>query len=198
VEPVGESRRNADVFGELLQRLELDADGDPAASSRKCSTCSSQLPEPAGGRCAIRRRHAALRRPADSVRGRVPAHADQKVDLCPDALDARTPAGLYGYQPDPATAEFPLTLISPASERSITPRSPSCRARGEAADAPRRRGGARPADGDAVRVFNALGEVRCNVQVGAWIRPGSSACRRVCGGSTPPTASRPRAGAGHA
>ena len=29
------------------------------------------------------------------------------------------------------------------------------------------------ADGDAVRVFNALGEVRCNLQVGAWIRPGS-------------------------
>ena len=28
-------------------------------------------------------------------------------------------------------------------------------------------------DGDAVRVFNALGEVRCNVQVGAWIRPGT-------------------------
>ena len=27
-------------------------------------------------------------------------------------------------------------------------------------------------DGDAVRIFNALGEVRCNVQVGAWIRPG--------------------------
>jgi len=23
-----------------------------------------------------------------------------------------------------------------------------------------------------VRIFNALGEVRCNVQVGAWIRPG--------------------------
>jgi anaerobic selenocysteine-containing dehydrogenase len=28
-------------------------------------------------------------------------------------------------------------------------------------------------DGDAVRVFNALGEVRCNVQVGSWIRPGT-------------------------
>ena len=29
------------------------------------------------------------------------------------------------------------------------------------------------ADGDAVRIFNALGEVRCNVQVGPWIRPGT-------------------------
>jgi anaerobic selenocysteine-containing dehydrogenase len=28
-------------------------------------------------------------------------------------------------------------------------------------------------DGDAVRVFNALGEVRCKVQVGTWTRPGT-------------------------
>ena len=30
------------------------------------------------------------------------------------------------------------------------------------------------ADGTAVRVFNALGEVRCNIQVGAWVRPGTA------------------------
>jgi anaerobic selenocysteine-containing dehydrogenase len=29
------------------------------------------------------------------------------------------------------------------------------------------------ADGDAVRVFNALGEVRCNVVVGPWIARGT-------------------------
>ena len=28
-------------------------------------------------------------------------------------------------------------------------------------------------DGDAVRVFNDLGEVRCNLQVGGWIRTGT-------------------------
>ena len=28
-------------------------------------------------------------------------------------------------------------------------------------------------DGNAVRIFNALGEVRCNVQVGGWIRSGT-------------------------
>ena len=28
-------------------------------------------------------------------------------------------------------------------------------------------------EGDAIRMFNALGEVRCNVTVGAWIRPGT-------------------------
>jgi anaerobic selenocysteine-containing dehydrogenase len=28
-------------------------------------------------------------------------------------------------------------------------------------------------DGHAVRMFNELGEVRCPVQIGAWIRPGT-------------------------
>ena len=49
-----------------------------------------------------------------------PRTADRKVDLFPEHLDAQSPAGLYGYQPDPATTEFPLALISPASERTIT------------------------------------------------------------------------------
>jgi len=29
------------------------------------------------------------------------------------------------------------------------------------------------AEGDAVRIFNELGEVRCNLQIGVWIRPGT-------------------------
>ena len=29
------------------------------------------------------------------------------------------------------------------------------------------------ADGDPVRIFNDLGEVRCTLQVGAWIRTGT-------------------------
>jgi anaerobic selenocysteine-containing dehydrogenase len=28
-------------------------------------------------------------------------------------------------------------------------------------------------EGDAIRIFNDLGEVRCNVTVGTWIRPGT-------------------------
>jgi anaerobic selenocysteine-containing dehydrogenase len=28
-------------------------------------------------------------------------------------------------------------------------------------------------DGDAVRIFSPLGEVRCNLQVGPWMRPGT-------------------------
>jgi anaerobic selenocysteine-containing dehydrogenase len=81
---------------------------------------------------------------------------------------------LYGYQPDPATMEFPLALISPASERTISstlselPR-PEVRLLMHPDDASARG----LSDGDDVRIFNALGEVRCGLQVGTWVRPGT-------------------------
>jgi anaerobic selenocysteine-containing dehydrogenase len=103
-----------------------------------------------------------------------PLTADGRVDLFPEALDASAPAGLYTYQPDPATNAFPLVLISPASERTISstlgelPR-PEARLLMHPDDATRRA----LEDGDPVRIYNERGEVRCNLQVGAWIRPGT-------------------------
>ena len=177
IEPVGEARSNADVFGELLRLLgRRTKTATRAASSRRCSTCSAQLP------AADRRRaaRAAARRRRRSTAGRFSSSTscrctpDGKVDLFPAAARREAPAGLYGYQPDPATAEFPLALISPASERTISstlaelPR-PDVRLLMHPDDAAARG----LEDGDAVRIFNELGEVRCNVQVGAWIRPGT-------------------------
>ena len=49
-----------------------------------------------------------------------PKTRDGKVDLCPPHLDAEAPLGLYGYQPDPATEQYPLALISPSSDRTIS------------------------------------------------------------------------------
>ena len=113
VEPVGESRPNADVFGELVQRLELGADGDPSGELEEMLDVLAQLPEPAGTQ--VRDFGTATPpwegRPIQFV-DVFPRTPDQKVDLCPEALEAAAPAGLYGYQPDPATTEFPLTLIS--------------------------------------------------------------------------------------
>jgi anaerobic selenocysteine-containing dehydrogenase len=72
--------------------------------------------------------------------------------------------------------DYPLALISPASERTISstlselPR-PEVRLLMHPDDA-----GARGlSDGDAVRIFNAAGEVRCHLQVGGWIKPGTVA-----------------------
>jgi anaerobic selenocysteine-containing dehydrogenase len=103
-----------------------------------------------------------------------PRTADAVVDLFPEALETSAPLGVYGYQPDPGTAAFPLALISPASERSVSstlaelPR-PEVRLLMHPEDATSRG----LVDGAAVRVFNSLGEVRCNLQVGGWTRPGT-------------------------
>ena len=71
-------------------------------------------------------------------------------------------------------AQYPLALISPASERTISstlaelPR-PEVRLLMHPDDAMPRG----VSEGDAVRVFNTRGEVRCYVTIGTWIRPGT-------------------------
>jgi anaerobic selenocysteine-containing dehydrogenase len=175
IEAVGESRPNADVFGELLHRLDLAEPTDPHGELEEMLHVIARLP--GSSRDELSQHGAAIPlaggRPIQFV-DVYPRTADQKVDLFPEYLDAQSPAGLYGYQPDPATMEFPLALISPASERTISstlselPR-PEVRLLMHPDDAAARG----LSDGDEVRIFNALGEVRCGLQVGAWVRPGT-------------------------
>jgi len=170
IEAVGESRSNAEVFGELLERTGLLQPGDPRGEleemldvlGRMPGDIASELHEqgsatpPHGGR------------PVQFV-DVMPRTTDGRVHLWPASLDAAAPMGLYAYQPDPATPEYPLALISPASERTISsmlselPR-PEVRLLMHPDDA-RERG---LTDGDLVRIFNAAGEVQCHLQVGAW------------------------------
>ncbi|MBI2187199.1 MAG: molybdopterin-dependent oxidoreductase [Acidobacteria bacterium] len=175
VEPAGEARSNAEVFGELLQRVGLWREGDSTGELEEMLDVLARLPEPIG--TDLRERGAAT--PPNGGRPIQfhdvwPLTPDRKVDLFPEAFEAEAPAGLYGYQPDPATAEFPLALITPASERTVSstlselPR-PEVRLLMHPTDAEARG----LAEGDAVRVFNRLGDVRCHLAVGAWIRPGT-------------------------
>ncbi len=176
IEAVGEARPNPDVFGELLHRLDLAESSDPRGEIEEMLHVIARLPASSGD--DISRDGAAIPlaggRPIQFV-DVYPRTADQKVDLFPEYLAAQSPAGLYGYQPDPATKEFPLALISPASERTITstlselPR-PEVRLLMHPEDAEVRG----LSDGDQVRIFNALGEVRCGLQVGTWVRPGTA------------------------
>ncbi len=88
----------------------------------------------------------------------LPRTPDQKVHLFPEALDREAPMGLYGFQPDPATEQYPLALISPASERTVSstlgelPR-PAVRLDIHPDDAAARE----IVDGEVVRMFNDLG-----------------------------------------
>jgi anaerobic selenocysteine-containing dehydrogenase len=175
IEAVGEARPNADVFGELLHRLDLVEPTDPRGELEEMLHVIARLPGSSGDELS---QHGAAiplagGRPIQFV-DVYPRTPDRKVDLFPEYLDAQCPAGLYGYQPDPATREFPLALISPASERTISstlselPR-PEVRLLMHPEDAAVRG----LSDGDEVRIFNALGEVRCGLQVGTWVRPGT-------------------------
>ena len=175
LEPAGESRSNADVFGALLRRLDLAVDGDPDGELEEMLHVLAKLPPAIAD--GLRERGVAEPphggRPVQFVNV-WPLTDDRKIHLFPEQLDREAPAGLYGYQPDPRTPQYPLTLISPASERTISstlgeiPR-PEARLLMHPADAAAR--GLQ--DGDAVRIYNERGEVRCNLRVGAWICPGT-------------------------
>ncbi len=95
-----------------------------------------------------------------------PSTPSGKVELCPAAL------GSPVFTPPPASA-YPLTLLSPASSKTINSifgefNSPDARLHLSSADAASRGVG----DGDAVRVYNDLGEVQVRACVCDDVRPG--------------------------
>jgi anaerobic selenocysteine-containing dehydrogenase len=175
IEAVGEARSNADVFGELCGRLGFIDEGGPSGELDLLVHVLDQLPGTIG---ADLRNGDAPVPPFGSAPIQFvdvfPNTADRKVDLFPAALEATAPAGLYRYQPDPATDQYPLTLISPSSERTISstlgelPR-PDVKLTMHPDDAAARD----LADNDLVRVFNELGEVHCTLSVLPTIRPGT-------------------------
>ncbi len=175
VDAAGEARPNADVFGELCRRLDLVRDGEEATELGLLVRVLDELPPSIGvplaegGRPTPPFGHT----PIQFV-DVFPNTPDRKVDLFPAALDASAPLGLYRFQPDPATEAYPLALISPASDRTISstlgelPRTDACLTMHP--DDARARG---LGDGDGVRVFNDLGEVHCPLRVLASVRPGT-------------------------
>jgi anaerobic selenocysteine-containing dehydrogenase len=103
-----------------------------------------------------------------------PLTPDRRVHLWPEGLVAEPGAEPYGWQPDPATAEYPLCLISPASEKTVSSTLGELRVQPASLYMHRDDAAARGIDeGDTVRVFNALGEVHCPVTLGEAIAPGT-------------------------
>jgi anaerobic selenocysteine-containing dehydrogenase len=175
IDTVGESRSNTDVFMDLVRRLDLSIDGDPADDLEAMLNVLANLPQPIAD--DLRENWIAKHpphggRPVQFV-DVFPKTADQKADLFPAALDKQAPMGLYGFQPDPATSEYPLALISPASERTISstlgelPR-PDVMLDIHPEDAAPRG----IEDGDAIRVFNTLGEMQIKARLTHLVRPG--------------------------
>jgi anaerobic selenocysteine-containing dehydrogenase len=175
IEPVEEARCNADVFGDLIGRLDLAQPGDPVGELEEMLDVLNRLPEPIAR--DLRDTGAATPpyegRPVQMVDVH-PLTSDGKIDLYPAALAAASPDGLYAYLPDPATDAFPLALISPASDRTVSSTMaelsrPEVRLLMHPDDAQAR--GVN--EGDAVRIVSPLGEIRCPATLGTWVRPGT-------------------------
>jgi anaerobic selenocysteine-containing dehydrogenase len=176
IEPVGESRPNAEVFGRLASRLTITAtDEEDEAEALVLLRVADALPahyrEPLlDGRTALPPWGS---RPIQFV-DVYPNTPDRKVRLFPEEVAADAPAGLYGYQPDPATRDHPLALISPASEKTISSTLGQLRTRpASLAIHPEDAATRGIEDGDTVRVFNALGEVHCHADVTPAVAPGT-------------------------
>jgi anaerobic selenocysteine-containing dehydrogenase len=175
VDVVGESRTNADVFGELCARLGVLGGDEPSGELDLLVGVLGSLPGTIGDdlRAGARPAPACGTAPVQFV-DVFPNTPDRKIDLFPAALESSAPAGLYRYQADPATDRHPLTLISPASERTISstlgelPR-PDVKLTMHPDDAAARG----LADTDLVRVFNDLGEVHCTLAIARVVRPGT-------------------------
>jgi len=173
IDAEGEARPNVEVFAAIGARLGLSPAADQAAEW--LLHVAGHLPAPVrndlldGG--VVSPPHGGA--PVQFV-DVFPRTDDGKIDLFPEALSAEGAAGLYRYQPDPATDEFPLALISPASERTISSTLGELRPRtATLAMHPDDATVRHLSDGDPVRVFNALGEVHCELNVTPLVRAGT-------------------------
>ena len=175
VDAAGEARSNADVFGELCSRLGVLEPDEPVGELDLMVRILDSLPGTIGSdlRAGSRPLPPFGDAPIQFV-DVFPNTPDRKVHLFDESLDASAPAGLYAFQADPASDRYPLALISPASDRTISstlgelPR-PDVKLTMHPADAAARG----LSEGDGVRVFNDLGEVHCTLTVLPTIRQGT-------------------------
>jgi anaerobic selenocysteine-containing dehydrogenase len=172
--PVGQARPNYEVFGELLSRLGLEKPGDAKTPDELRAQILKSMPDVAR---AIRDNGLS---PAPHGTSPIlfvdvfPGTPDKRIDLCPEALDREHPTRLYEYQENPnADRRYPLTLISPAMAQTtnstfgqLIKKPASIFLSPEDA---RKRG---ITDGDRVRAFNHLGEVRVAAGVDPSLRNG--------------------------
>ena len=174
IEAVGDARPNAEVFAELARRLGIDVSSTLRSDPEALLHVAGALPD--GVRDTLLAHGLAEPPGAEAPVQFVdvfPRTADRRVQLFPEALEREAPEGLYRFRPDPATNAYPLALVSPASDKTVTSTLGELRARPATlhmhpADAERRN----LATGDTARVFNAGGEVHCPVTVNAGVRPG--------------------------
>jgi anaerobic selenocysteine-containing dehydrogenase len=176
IPPVGESRANHDVFAELCRRTGVARPGDPETAQELAAAILAGSAGESAPRAQLSGASLAMPpfgpSPIQFV-DTFPRTADRKIHLVPEELDREAPGGLYAYRGDPGTAAFPLALVSPASDKTISSTLGELSAGIASVDihpsdaAPRG-----IAHGMPVRIHNAGGEVRCLARVTDEVRPG--------------------------
>ena len=102
-----------------------------------------------------------------------PRTADRRAHLVPAELDAEAPLGLYGYRSDPATEAYPLALVSPATDQTISTTLGELRREIAVMEMHPADALARGiSDGDRVAAHNLSGRVSCIARVAPTLRPG--------------------------
>ena len=170
VSPVGESRSNVEVFGQLLERtLGTEPGEDRILSANELTTWitgedlqAGEVRFPPGGE-----------RPIQFV-DVFPATADGRADLFPSALNRESKVGLYRYIEAPADDSYPLTLISPATEHTVSSTFGQFLAKAVLEIHPDDAEPRGVESGAAVRVFNEQGEVHCTSRLNPDLRPGTA------------------------
>jgi len=178
IDAVGEARPNVEVFAEICERAGVARDDDPRGEDAVVDAIiATAYPEDGVGEILDRGGvvHPDFGDAPIQFVDVFPLTRDRKVHLVPAALDeeAAGRGGLYHYVPEHATEEFPLALISPASKHTVSSTFGQLNrdiipVRLHPDDAAARG----ISEGAAVRVFNELGEVRCNAAIDADVRPG--------------------------
>ncbi|HKD17157.1 MAG TPA: molybdopterin-dependent oxidoreductase [Thermoanaerobaculia bacterium] len=176
VPPAGEARPNHEVFAELCRRTGVARADDPESAEDIASVLlrTSRRGE-ALAKDLSRDGVAFLAEGVAPVQfvDAFPRTPDGKIYLVPEDLDREAPEGLYRYRADVTTARFPLALISPSSDRTISSTLGDLhRAAVPLAMHPGDAAARSVKDGDRVRVFNELGSVRCRARLDSGMREG--------------------------
>jgi len=101
-----------------------------------------------------------------------PRTPDRKVQLLPPDLDREAPEGLYAWRPVDELGDTTLTLISPASHRTISSTFGQLEDDARLDMHPDDAAARGITNGVAVRVANRLGEVHVVARVSRSVRPG--------------------------
>jgi anaerobic selenocysteine-containing dehydrogenase len=174
IEPQGEARPNAEVFSAIAERLGV---GTAEEETETLLRISGRLPGEVGRELL---EHGVATPPHGGAPVQFvdvfPNTPDRRVNLFPEEIAGDAPSGLYGFQPDPSTDRYPLALISPATEKTISSTLGELRERTPALHMHPRDAAARGlAQDDPVRVFNALGEFHCPLHLSEDVPEGTVA-----------------------